>query len=154
MTLAVVRVRGTINIKRDIRDTLAMLGLTRVNHCILIPESPQYKGMLQKVKDYVTWGSLDEDTATRLIQERGRMSGGHPVDGKALKALGSFKSVDALAKAVVEGKVTWSKLEGAVPVFRLHPPRKGYEGIKRAYGEGGALGDRGQDINGLLQRML
>ena len=154
MTLAVVRVRGTVNVKRDIRDTLAMLGLTRVNHCVLIPESPQYKGMLQKVKDYVTWGPLDEKTAEVLIKERGRVVGGRPVSGEDLKALGSYKSVEDLAKAVAGGDVAWSKLEGAVPVFRLHPPRKGYEGIKRSYKEGGALGDRGQDINELLQRML
>jgi large subunit ribosomal protein L30 len=46
-------------------------------------------------------------------------------------------------------------VEGINPVFRLAPPRKGgYEGIKRAYSVGGALGYRSKDINKLLERMI
>ncbi|MCG2827410.1 MAG: uL30 family ribosomal protein, partial [Thermoplasmatales archaeon] len=63
-TFAVVRVRGNININRGIKDTLKMLNLTKVNHCVFIPETKEYKGMLQKVKDYVTWGEIDSDTLT------------------------------------------------------------------------------------------
>jgi large subunit ribosomal protein L30 len=155
VTLAVVRVRGTINIKNDIRDTLAMLGLGRVNHCVLIDDSPQYMGMLHKVKDYVTWGPIDIDTATQLVKERGLLTGRKPLDEKTLKALGAgFKSYDDLGKAIVEGNVKWSKLEDTVRVFRLHPPRKGYEGVKRSFTVGGALGDRGEAINILIQRMM
>jgi len=42
---------------------------------------------------------------------------------------------------------------GLKPLFRLHPPRKGYEGIKRSFKEGGALGYRADKINALLRRM-
>ena len=154
MTLAVVRVRGIINVKNDIRDTLAMLGLGRVNQCVLVDETPQYLGMVKKVKDYVTYGPIDSETAAILVKERGRLEGHKPLDEKALKGLGKFKSYDDLGKAIAEGDVNWSKLEGTVRVFRLHPPRKGYEGVKRSYSTGGALGDRGEDINPLLQRMV
>ena len=154
MTLAVVRVRGVINVKNDIRDTLTMLGLGRVNHCVLINESPESMGMLLKVKDYVTWGPIDADTAATLVKERGRMKGGKPLDEKSLKELGKYKSFEDLGKALVEGDAIWSKMDGTVRVFRLHPPRKGLEGIKRTYKMGGALGDRGEDINALLQRMM
>jgi len=154
VTLAVVRVRGIINVKNDIRDTLTMLGLGRVNHCVLLSEDPIAMGMLLKVKDYVTWGPIDVDTATLLVKERGRLAGRKPVDEKILKDLGGFKSHEDLAKALVEGNVTWSKLDGTVRVFRLHPPRKGYEGLKRSYTVGGALGNRGEDINVLIQRMV
>jgi large subunit ribosomal protein L30 len=154
MTLAVVRVRGIINVKNDIRDTLAMLGLGRVNHCVLINESPQNMGMLLKVKDYVTWGPIDAETAALLVKERGRLQGRKPLDEKDLKELGKFKSFEDLGKALAEGDTNWSKLDGTVRVFRLHPPKKGYEGVKRAYTTGGALGDRGEGINVLIQRMV
>jgi len=41
-------------------------------------------------------------------------------------------------------------------VFRMHPPRgaQGWGGIKRAFTIGGALGNRGQAITDLAQRML
>jgi large subunit ribosomal protein L30 len=40
------------------------------------------------------------------------------------------------------------------PVLRLHPPIKGYEGVKRSFSEGGALGYRGKEIEKLIQRMI
>ena len=98
--------------------------------------------------------AIDAETATTLVKERGRLKGGNPLDAKSLKALGKYKSFEALGKALAEGDTTWSKLDDTVRVFRLHPPRKGYEGIKRSYKVGGALGDRGEDINVLLQRMM
>jgi len=41
-------------------------------------------------------------------------------------------------------------------VYRLSPPRKGYgrKGIKRSYEESGALGNRLEEINELLRRMI
>ena len=46
------------------------------------------------------------------------------------------------------------KTVGIKPIFRLHPPRKGYEGIKRPFTMKGALGNRGDKINNLLERMI
>ncbi|RLI23172.1 50S ribosomal protein L30, partial [Candidatus Bathyarchaeota archaeon] len=41
------------------------------------------------------------------------------------------------------------------PVFRLHPPRKGFKGkIKKSFKAGGASGYRGEAINELLERMI
>jgi large subunit ribosomal protein L30 len=154
MTIAVVRMRGTVKINYDIRDTLAMLRINRVNHCVLIKESPQYLGMLQKTKDYITWGTIDRETAARLIKARGRLVGGTPIDDAAVSAMGTFKSVEELAHAVADGKAEWGKVEGTVPVFRLHPPRKGHEGMKRSWQAGGALGNRGAEINALIGKML
>ena len=37
---AVVQVRGEVNMNGDIRDTLDMLNLGRVNHATLVPEEP------------------------------------------------------------------------------------------------------------------
>ena len=68
MTFAVVRVRGTLRVKPDIKETLRLLRLNKVNHCIVIPESPEYRGMLLKAKDYITWGEVDAETMTSLLK--------------------------------------------------------------------------------------
>ena len=65
-----------------------------------------------------------------------------------------FPSFGALAEAVLKGKADLQHLDDVKPVFRLHPPRKGFGGVKRAFRQGGALGDRGTAINELLLRML
>ena len=154
MAYAVIRVRGTVNIKEDIEDTMEMLRLNRVNHCVVIPDTPSYRGMLQKVKDYVTWGEIDEPTMTQLLLLRGRIDGGHPISEAFVRENTEYDSIGELAKAVCDNKVNLSKIDGFNPVFRLNPPRKGYRTIKRAYSVGGALGYRGKDINALLERMM
>ena len=89
-TLAVVRIRGGISINRDIKNTLKMLNLTKVNHCVFIPETKEYKGMLQKVKDYVTWGEIEPGTMVEMIKQRGKLEGDKPVTDKYLKENGYF----------------------------------------------------------------
>lgn len=154
MAYAVVRVRGTVNIKEGITDTMEMLRLNRANHCVVIPETPSYKGMLQKVKDYVTWGEIDEATMAQLLLLRGKLQGDEPISESFVKKNTDYDSIEDFAKAICKNKVNISKVEGLKPVFRLNPPRKGFRTIKRAYSIGGTLGYRGKDINALLGRMM
>jgi large subunit ribosomal protein L30 len=155
VTFAVVRVRGTLRVKPDIKETLRLLRLNKVNHCVVIPESPEYRGMLLKAKDYITWGEVDAETLTSLLKDRSEMTGAGGLTDKTVKKNTDYKDLGELSTAVSEGMFDHRKIEGLNPVFRLNPPRKGgYEGIKRAYNVGGALGYRGKDINKLLQRMI
>ena len=64
-----------------------------------------------------------------------------------------YKSTQKLAKALLEEKTGREEL-GIKPVFRLHPPRKGYKDSKKAFNEGGTLGYRGEEINTLIKRMV
>ena len=156
MTFLVVRVRSDRGVERRIRDTMAMLNLTRVNHATIVPESSTYAGMLQKSKEFVTWGVIDANTIESLLKERGRMVGNKPVDDAAIKANSEFKSMKDFAKALASGEATMKSVDGLKPVLRLHPPRgsKGWGGIKRAYSVGGALGFRGNEISSLAERMI
>lgn len=43
---AVVQIRGTAKTRREIKDTLKMLRLHHINHCVLIPDTPAYVGMI------------------------------------------------------------------------------------------------------------
>ncbi len=154
MTIAVIRVRGQVNINRDIKDALRMLHLTRANHCTIIPDGPVWRGQLLKVKDYVTWGEVTEETVLQLLKTRGRLSGNKPLTEAYLSKNTPYKSFSDLAKAVTVGKADLRKVEGVKPLFRLHPPRKGFEKIVRDFHTGGSLGDRGDGINALIGRML
>ena len=156
MTLLVIRVRSNRGVKPKIRDTMSMLNLTRVNHAVLIPDTPAYAGMLQKVKDYVTWGEVEADTIASLLKERGRMTGDKPVTDAVIKAGSEYSTIKALAKAIAAGDAKTNDVEELKPVFRLHPPRgtKGWGGIKRSFSVGGALGFRGEAITELVGRMI
>ena len=71
--IAVVLVRGLIRANAAVQDTLYMLKLRKKNQCVIINKSPQSAGMIQKVKDYVTWGEVDAETLTAL---EGKMENG------------------------------------------------------------------------------
>ena len=154
MAFAVVRVRGHSKINADIEETMGLMHLTRPNHCVVLPENDTVRGMLYKTKDYVTWGEVEETTLAKMIKFRGRLEGDKPVDDETVKAKSKYTSIIALARGIKKGEVTYASLEGFKPLFRLSPPRKGFEGNKRSYQNGGALGYRGKDINELVERML
>ena len=152
MSWAVVKVRGSINVKPKIKETMKLMRLNRVNHCVIVPENETYDGMLKIIKDYVTWGEVDVETTELMLESSGKTSGNAIFTKKDLKD-SSFKTMKALAKNLSEGKVVMRDIPKLKPLFRLHPPRKGYEGIKRSFKEGGALGYRGEKINQLIRRM-
>lgn len=154
MAYAVIRVRGQPDVSYDIEYTMGLLGVNRVNHCAIVPENASTKGMLQKVKDYTTYGEINAETLAQLIRVRGRLSGDRMITDDYLAENSDFKTVDELAKAIIENDYRMKDVEAAKPVFRLHPPVKGYEGNKRSYKNGGALGYRGEAINDLIARML
>ncbi|ASJ02242.1 50S ribosomal protein L30 [Thermococcus profundus] len=152
--LALIRLRSGIRARGEVRDTLAMLRLHRINHLVLVDDTPSYKGMVQKVKDYITWGEIDKETLAKLIRKRGRLIGNRPVtDEYVQEKLGM--SIEEFAEKVVNGEMKLTDLPNIKPVFRLHPPRGGLKGgKKRSFKEGGALGYRGEKINELIERML
>lgn len=63
----VIRIRGTTGVKRGIADTLDMLRLNRISHAVLVDETDSYKGMLQKGKDYITWGEVNAETLAKIM---------------------------------------------------------------------------------------
>lgn len=154
MSFAVLRLRGKSDLRADVRDTLRMLHLTRQNHCSIVPQDPTYGGMLQLVKDHVTWGEIDPEVLARLLLKRGRQVGDRPIDDAFVKAHSKYKSIWDLSQALAKGDARVADVKALRPVIRLPPPRKGYRGIKRGFNDGGDLGYRGKAINQLLLRML
>jgi len=154
MAFAVIRVRGHRKINKDIEDTMGMLRLTRVNHCVIIPENEVMKGMLQKAKDFITWGEVSDEMLTKMIKTRGRLMGDKPIDDAYVGNNSAFKSVDAFAQSVVKDETKYSDLKDIKPLFRLHPPIQGYEAVKKDLKTHGSLGYRGDKINALIEKML
>jgi len=138
--VAVILVRGLVGVRHDQRDTLLLLRLRRKNICVVLENNPVMLGMIQKVKDFVTWGELQEEVFQELLDRRGEAFQGRVTDSKE--------------------KYTYTLLEVGKkkykPYFRLNPPRKGFgrKGIKVSFQAGGALGYRGEKINDLVKRML
>lgn len=152
--LAVVRVRGSVDVRKKIKDTLEMLNLTRPNQCVIVDDTPSYRGMLQKIKEIVTWGTIKPEVLEKLLQKRGKFSGGDPVTDDRIKEITSFNSIEEFSKAICEGKADFDDVEGLKKVFQLHSPKKGYKSTHLSVHHRGAMGNRDEKINDLLNRMI
>jgi large subunit ribosomal protein L30 len=150
---AIVQVRGVVNTRREIKDTLKMLRLHHINHCVLVPETPEYLGMIRKVKDYIAYGEVDEETLATILETRGRLEGNDLLTDEYIKTHSRFGSIGEFARALKTGEASVKDIPGLKPVLRLHPPRKGLKTIKRTFPQGGALGYYGKEINILLHKM-
>lgn len=151
--LAVIRVRGLSGVFREIDETLRMLHLTRNCHATLIDDRASYLGMLRKAKDYLVWGEVSREGVALLLGKRGKLVGNKKLTEEYVQGIG-YESIDDLAEAIYELKVEYSSLRGVKPLFRLHPPKKGFKGkVKKSYAAGGVTGYRGEVINDLIKRM-
>lgn len=160
--LIVIRVRGMVNTIADVELTLHQLRLNKVNHAVIIDDTPSYRGMLQRAKDYVVYGPLEKDVLVKLITKRGRAASlgekiprPERITDSFIKQQTEFKSIPELANAILQGKTKLTNIDCLKPVFRLHPPKKGFKGsIKRPFKMKGVVGDQGEHVIKLLDRMI
>ncbi len=142
--IAAIRIRGRVEKTAEVKNTLHRLRLRKKHVCVLLPEKKEIIGMLNKVKDFITYGEIDKETLKLLLEKRAKAEGDK-----------SVKIENGFAERLLKGE---AKLEDAKikPFFRLNPPRKGFEraGIKKPFTERGVLGYRGEKINELIRRML
>jgi len=64
--IAIIRVRGNVGVRSDIANTLSLLRLYKKNNCVIVPDTYTYRGMITKVRDYVTYGNIDDETLKLL----------------------------------------------------------------------------------------
>jgi len=139
---AAIRIRGSVNLRKEIKDTLAMLRLYRKMHCVLLKETDSLKGMVRAVNNWITYGEINDDILKLLIKKRGRKLGN--------KRLTEEESEEAFKKIKETEKIP----DIIKPVFRLTPPSKGFKKSIKAHYPKGELGYRGKEINELLKRMI
>ena len=140
--IIVIRVRGRVRLLTTIKNTLDMLRLYKTNFCVILDNNAVNMGMIQKAKDYITWGKADPAIVEELFTKRGTEYTGPLTDTKE--------------KIQYTGRYVEHKGKKYNKYFKLNPPRGGYgrKGIKTPFHMGGALGDRADKISDLIKKML
>jgi len=115
LVLAAVLLRSGINVRTDVKETLVRLNLHDKLNCIIVPDTPVYRGMLQKVNGVVTWGPLSPQLIEKVKTKPARNAKAyrlHPPRGgferKGIKlpytiggALGKRPSMDSLVQRMI-----------------------------------------------------
>jgi large subunit ribosomal protein L30 len=152
MAYLVVRIKGTVNVRQQAKKTLNGLNLDKRFRATIVPESAEYLGMLRKIKDEIAWTKADASIVKELLEKRGRKSGYKPITEPDLPK--EYNSIDDLASAIADNKVTMSKLGEIKPWFALSPPKGGFKRkTKTQYMQDGILGEDGE-LAQLVKRML
>lgn len=153
--IAIIRIRGRTGVSKKVNDTLDMMRLYKQNGCVVVPSNPQYLGMIQRAKDFITWGEIDKETFTILFTKRARVAGNKALTEDYLK---THLKIDFphFIEQFFSSEKRLKDVPGLKPYFRLSPPAKGFErgGIKRPFSMGGSLGYRKDRINELIRRMI
>ena len=74
MKVAVIRIRGMIGPRKEVKDTLDMLGLKKKHTCVVLSKTDAVLGMIKKIQDYVAWGEISDETVALLQEKRGKTS--------------------------------------------------------------------------------
>ena len=153
--IAVIRIHGKTGLKKGIKDTFSMMRLYKKNNCIIIPNSPDMVGMINKVKEYVTWGEINEETIKILLSKRAKLARKKSLTEKYLNEKLKL-SLDEFTKKILAFELSLRDLPGLKLFFKLSPPKGGFErgGVKKQFASGGVLGYRKDKINELLKKMI
>lgn len=148
----VVNLRGLVNTPAGVRETLKNLHLETRFRATLVPDTPDYRGMLRRAKEHVAWCEAKPELTLKMIEKRGRVEGKTPITDDVVKALGYSKLSD-LAKALSDGKTTLNAV-GVKPSVALSPPKGGFRrSTRRLYSQGGVLGHN-PELPKLVEAMI
>lgn len=68
--LAAILVRGLVEVKQEVKDTLRMLNLQKKNACVILDDNPVNRGMLKKCENYITYGEVSPEVIKELQEKR------------------------------------------------------------------------------------
>jgi len=167
MVFLVVRMKGTVNIPHWAELTLENLHLNKKFRATIIPENEQSLGMLRKVKDIVSWTSVDESFVRDFIEKKGRFVTSNQDNSEKSTATTTTTTttdtttnenpnvnLDKIVSDLATNGKYLSRSSGIKPWFALNPPRGGFKRkSKVSYTQKGILGEN-KELVELVKRMM
>lgn len=68
--IVIIRIKGEIGIRREIKETLNRLRLKKKYSCVVIKPTKEKLGMLKKIRDFIAYGEISEETYKKLVEKR------------------------------------------------------------------------------------
>jgi len=183
MVYLVVRMKGTVNVPYWAKITLESLSLNKRFRATIIPENEQTLGMLRKIKEYVSWTSVDTEFIREFIEKRGRSSASKLLsradtadsataadtatapatpdnpkdqnhDNNSENKGSQNAELGKIVSIISQNELYLSKISGIKPWFALNPPKGGFKRkSKRSYSQDGILGEN-KGLVSIVKRMM
>ncbi|KAF7997293.1 hypothetical protein HCN44_005570 [Aphidius gifuensis] len=157
----VIRTKGENKMASIAKNILIRLNLKVINSGRFILLTEATVNMLRVVEPYVTWGCPDLKSVRDLIFKRGFANVDKkrlPINGNTLieEKLGQFGiiCIEDLVHEIFTVGSNFQKVNTFLWPFRLNTPANGWREKLKHFNKGGRYGDRGDEINELISRMV
>jgi 60S ribosomal protein uL30 len=157
----VIRIRGVNQIHPRPRKVLQLFRLRQINNGVFVKLNKATLQMLRIIEPYVAWGYPNMKTIHDLIYKRGFAKDNHrriPItDNKIIEAnLGKLDIIcieDLVHEVFTVGK-HFKQATNFLWPFKLNNPTGGWTKKTNHFVEGGDFGNREDQINKLLRKMI
>ena len=157
----VVRIRGINHLAPQVKKILQLFRLRQIHNAAFVRINRATLNMLKKIEPYVTFGYPTRKTISDLVYKRGF--------GKVNKqriplttneiiqnALGKFNiiSIEDLIHEIETCGPHFKEANNFLWTFKLNSPKGGFNNKRHPFQQGGDWGNREEEINALVRRML
>ena len=70
--ICIIRITGDVGLNKDVAETLYRLRLRRKYACVVLNPKKETLGMIKKVRNFVAFGEINEETYKKLKEKRGK----------------------------------------------------------------------------------
>jgi len=159
----VIRLRGIIGVDPKPKKIMQLFRLRQIHNASFVRLNGATRRMLRLIEPYVTYGVPTRSTIEKLIYKRGfgklnkqriPISENDVIEA-GLGGLGIRCCADLMHEIITVGP-HFKEANNFLWPFKMSSPRGGYSKKTKLlhYMEGGESGDRGEEINKLVKRML
>jgi len=157
----VIRIKGINKLSPQCKKIMQLLRLRQLHNGVFVRLNKATINMIRKVEPFIAYGYPSRKTIHDLIYKRGfgKINGqripltDNSIVENSLGSLGIF-SVEDLVHEIVTFGPNFKKANNFLWPFKLNSPKKGFELKRHPYQNGGAFGNREEQINELVHRML
>jgi len=157
----VVRIRGIIGLHPKPKKVLQLLRLRQINNAIFLRLNRATLNMLKLVEPYVTYGYPNLKTVKDIIYKRGFAKINKqriPITDNSQIEQNLGKSgiicVEDLVHEIFTVGPHFKDASNFLWPFKLNTPKGGWTYVKTHYNEGGDAGNREDQINPLMRKMI
>ena len=159
----VIRIRGIIGVDPKAKKVMRLFRLLQIHNATFVKLNEATERMLRLIEPYVTYGNPSLKTVKDLILKRGygKINGQRiPISENAVIQDGLNSSdvqcVDDLIHEIFTVGPNFKAANNFLWPFKLSSPNGGFSKKTKMlhYLEGGEAGARGEEINGIVRKML
>jgi len=157
----VIRIRGINKLSPKKKKIMQLLRLRQIHNGVFVKLNKATWNMIRQVEDLITYGFPSRATIRKLIYARGygkvnrsrvALQDNSIIDGVLGKQ--GIACIEDLIHEIWTVGPNFKQANNFIWPFKLNSPAKGFEKKRHPYMKGGAWGNREENINELINRML